>query len=175
MEEDNNATTSEGRKLVYALVYGHFWSLKRFPGEAKIINLAAADLFCSVMEEHDESSRMPVCTWWLDPRPGVFYRRPKPPNCPTRRWSPARPFCRFVVPGEGGTAQCRSQTERKNKRRAPGVFISYHGSCRRLARANLAKILSCRIDPPTSLVYGGWHGKGRGKKKQSPGMPGWAR
>ena len=28
-------------------------------------------------------------------------------------------------------------------------------------RANLAKILSCRIDFPTSLVYGGWHGKGR--------------
>ena len=34
-------------------------------------------------------------------------------------------------------------------------------------RANLAKILSCRIDPPTSLVYGGWHGKGR-KKETEP-------
>ena len=32
------------------------------------------------------------------------------------------------------------------------------------ARANLAKISSCRIDPPTSLVYGGWHGKGRKKE-----------
>ena len=36
-----------------------------------------------------------------------------------------------------------------------------------LNRANLAKILSCRIDPPTSLVYGGWHGKGR-KKETEP-------
>ena len=35
-------------------------------------------------------------------------------------------------------------------------------------RANLAKILSCRIDPPTLLVYGGWHGKGRGKKTRAP-------
>ena len=34
-------------------------------------------------------------------------------------------------------------------------------------RANLAKISSCRIDPPTSLVYGGWHGKGR-KKETEP-------
>ena len=34
-------------------------------------------------------------------------------------------------------------------------------------RANLAKILSCRIDPPTSLVYGAWHGKGR-KKETKP-------
>ena len=34
-------------------------------------------------------------------------------------------------------------------------------------RANFAKILSCRIDPPTSLVYGGWHGKGR-KKETEP-------
>ena len=33
-----------------------------------------------------------------------------------------------------------------------------------VVRANLAKILSCRTDPPTSLVYGGWHGKGRKKK-----------
>ena len=32
---------------------------------------------------------------------------------------------------------------------------------------NLAKILSCRIDPPTSLVHGGWHGKGR-KKETEP-------
>ena len=29
----------------------------------KIINLVAADFFVSVLEEHDESSRMPVCTW----------------------------------------------------------------------------------------------------------------
>ena len=36
-----------------------------------------------------------------------------------------------------------------------------------VVRANLAKILSCRIDPPTSLVYGGWHGKGR-KKETEP-------
>ena len=27
------------------------------------MNLVAADFFCSVLEEHDESSRMPVCTW----------------------------------------------------------------------------------------------------------------
>jgi len=33
-------------------------------------------------------------------------------------------------------------------------------------RANLAKFLSLRIGTPTSLVYGGWHGKGR---KKAPG------
>ena len=69
---------------------------------------------------------------WLDPRPGVFHRRPKPPNCPTRRWSPARHFGRFV-PGKGGSAQGRSRTEHRNQTRVPGVFISYHGACRRLA------------------------------------------
>ena len=69
---------------------------------------------------------------WLDPRPGVFHRRPKPPNCPTRRWSPARHFGRFV-PGKGGSAQDRSRTEHRNQTRVPGVFISYHGACRRLA------------------------------------------
>ena len=41
-------------------------------------------------------------------------------------------------------------------------------------RANLAKILSYRINPPTSLVYGGWHEKGR-NKPQSPGIPGFPR
>ena len=42
---------------------------------------------------------------------------------------------------------------------------------------NLAKVPSCRIDPPTSLVYEGWHGKGRpgGEKKQSPPKAGCAR
>ena len=35
------------------------------------------------------------------------------------------------------------------------------------SRANLAKFLSCRIDPPTSLVHGEWHGKGR-KKETEP-------
>ena len=34
-------------------------------------------------------------------------------------------------------------------------------------RANSAKSLSCRIDPLTSLVHRGWHGKGR-KKKTEP-------
>ena len=37
------------------------------------------------------------------------------------------------VPGEGGMAQDRSRMEHKNKRRVPGVFISYHGAYRRLA------------------------------------------
>ena len=50
--------------------------------------------------------------------------------------------------------------------------------CRRstitVGRANLAKILSCRIDPPTSLVYGGGMEKGE-KKKQSPEIPRCAR
>ena len=45
--------------------------------------------------------------------------------------APARPFGRFV-PGKGGLAQGRSQTERRNQTRVPGVFISYHGACRRL-------------------------------------------
>ena len=40
-------------------------------------------------------------------------------------------------------------------------------NARAVSGANLAKILSCRIDPPTSLVYGGWHGKGR-KKETKP-------
>ena len=54
----------------------------------------------------------------------LFYRRPKPANCPTWRWSPARPFCRFVPPpGEGGTAQGRSRTEHK---------IKINAECRRV-------------------------------------------
>ena len=40
-----------------------FGVLKRFPGEAKIINFSRDRFFCSVLEEHDESSRMPVSTW----------------------------------------------------------------------------------------------------------------
>ena len=68
---------------------------------------------------------------WLVPCPGVFYRRPKSGKCLASRWSPARPFGRFV-PGKGGSAQGRSRTEHINKPRMPGVFISYHGACRRL-------------------------------------------
>ena len=63
---------------------------------------------------------------------GVFHRKPKPSNCPTRRRSPARNFGPFV-PGKGGSAQGRSRMEHRNQTRVPGVFISYHGACRRLA------------------------------------------
>ena len=69
---------------------------------------------------------------WLDPWPGVLHRGPKPANCPTRRRSPARHFGPFV-PGKGGSAQGRSRMEHRNQIRVPGVFISYHGACRRLA------------------------------------------
>ena len=49
-------SNSAERKLVFAI-------FKLFSGEAKIIILAATDFFCSVLEEHDESSRIPACTW----------------------------------------------------------------------------------------------------------------
>ena len=47
------------------LVYGHclVFFLERFSGEAKITNFGRDRCFCSVLEEHDESSRMPVSTW----------------------------------------------------------------------------------------------------------------
>ena len=51
---------------------------------------------------------------------------------------------------------------------------SRHGGA--VVRADLAKILSCRIDPPTSLVYGGvaWK-RAEKRQKQSPEIPGCAR
>ena len=74
--------------------------------------------------------------WLINKQPprgpgSSIYRRPKPPNCPTWRWSPARSFGRFV-PGKGGLAQGRSRTEHRNQTRVPGLFICYHGACRRL-------------------------------------------
>ena len=38
-------STQCGTQTSLWLVYGHFWSLLRFPGEAKIINLVATDFF----------------------------------------------------------------------------------------------------------------------------------
>ena len=55
---------------------------------------------------------------WLVPQPGVFHRRPKPSNFPTWRWSPARPFGRFV-PGKGGLAQGRSRTGHRKNQQTP--------------------------------------------------------
>ena len=84
---------------------------------------------CATTRRAVRDARVPL---WLVPRPGVFYRRPKPANCPTWRRSPARHFGRFV-PGKDGPAQGRSRTEHRTQTRVPGVFISYHGACRRLA------------------------------------------
>ena len=51
---------------------------------------------------------------------------------PDWRRSPARHFGPFV-PGKDGSAQDRSRMEHRNQTRVPGVFVSYHGACRRLA------------------------------------------
>ena len=58
----NPVPRSDERKLVL-LVFDHFWSFKRFSGEAKTANFGRDRFFCSVLEEHDESSRMVVSTW----------------------------------------------------------------------------------------------------------------
>ena len=47
----------------FCWVLAYFEVYKRFSGEAKIINSSRDQFFCSVLEEHDESSRMPVSTW----------------------------------------------------------------------------------------------------------------
>ena len=69
---------------------------------------------------------------------------------------PTYPKTNPTDPGRPGFAPTAKKSE-KGPKRSPRQCSS---------RANLAKILSCRIDPPTSLVYGGWHGKGRGKKTE---------
>ena len=70
---------------------------------------------------------------WLDPRPGVFHRqKTQTTKLPDPAVVARTPFGRFV-PGKGGSAQGRSRTEHRNQTRVPGVFISYHGACRRLA------------------------------------------
>ena len=56
------------------------------------------------------------------------------------------------VPGEGGMAQDRSRMEHKNKRRVPGVFISYHGASRSRRLALLGRRPEHTTDDTTTTT-----------------------
>ena len=122
------------------------------PSVSACAALSAARAQCDASDGPSQFPPRPVCAFPLirNPRAGALARSEE------RRQQGPPPQVRVRAPARSRRRPASSDRGRLRRAGPP-----------RLIRANLAKISSCRIDPPTSLVYGGWHGKGR-KKETEP-------